>query len=324
MNNLFFRRYIKQITAIVIIGIITLFLYLFNSKAHSPLTDEHVNNILLPSIPIHNKNPYGRPQSDVTLQGAAKLEQQFNQRHYNLAKVRETHIVPRIFVTNLPSNLNQQPVTHKINDFIRLLLPTVLLVNQQILQIRNTLLTLNQIPQEKWTAQQQRWLKLLTHDYRLPSVNINKLLKHIDIIPTSMALAQGIDESGWGTGYFAIKGNNLYGEHLPVGGHKYLVTPDRKVKVAAFDSLYQSTAAYFYNLNASDAYQDLRALRFKLRTNNKLTGLKLIDALESYSIRGQAYVANLHSLIINNHLESYDKAKLNNQKGIDIIRFNSK
>ena len=41
---------------------------------------------------------------------------------------------------------------------------------------------------------------------------IAKLLRRVDIIPPSLAIAQSITESGWGTSRFAQKGRALYGQ----------------------------------------------------------------------------------------------------------------
>ena len=39
-------------------------------------------------------------------------------------------------------------------------------------------------------------------------------LIRIDIIPTSIALAQAAKESGWGTSRFALEGNAIFGSGL--------------------------------------------------------------------------------------------------------------
>lgn len=52
-----------------------------------------------------------------------QLHSKFTEFHYSLDDVTKNHIIPTIFTTNLPSDLNQQPVDEKISTFIRLMLP---------------------------------------------------------------------------------------------------------------------------------------------------------------------------------------------------------
>jgi len=39
----------------------------------------------------------------------------------------------------------------------------------------------------------------------------DELILHVDTLPPSLVLAQGAEESGWGTSRFAIEGNALFG-----------------------------------------------------------------------------------------------------------------
>lgn len=276
----------------------------------------------LPLIPRQIENPYQPAAKDITIKGAKALAKIFAEHDYGLDAVQQTQLVPKLYVTNLPNNLAKQAVDNKINDFIRLLIPNILLVNKQIEKVRHALWLLNEIPKEQWSDKQKYWLNQLAKNYNLGSeqISIHTLLQYIDIIPVSMALAQGIDESGWGSSYFAIKGNALYGEHLPAHAKHYLTTPNGKIKVAAFNSLYQGTAAYIHNLNTGRAYQQLRELRSQLRTSHQLTGYNLVAALEHYSIRGEHYVNNLRALIHNHQLDRYDEVTFNPRSTAEIIR----
>lgn len=137
-----------------------------------------------------------------------------------------------------------------------------------------------------------------------------------------MMLAQGIDESGWGTSHFAIAGNALYGQHLARKGGKYLISSSGNVKVAAFDNIYHSTASYVHNLNTTRAYSSFRDIRHKLRQENKtITGHQMVQALSEYSSRGQAYVDDLRSLIRHHELDSYDRAALSDTRDPALVSF---
>ena len=191
-------------------------------------------------------------------------------------------------------------------------------MNKRISAVRNDVITLSKQPKSEWSQEETVWLNDLMASYDIKSNNISDLLLRLDIIPAGMVLAQGIDESGWGTSYFAVKGNGLYGEHLSSKGGKYLSTPGGHVKVAAFDNLFAGTARYMYNLNTTSAYKELWTLRQKLRAEGKLSGYELVESLSHYSTRGEAYVDNLQALIKHHKLDSFDNVKFNNTTPVRI------
>ncbi|GIU32060.1 glucosaminidase domain-containing protein [Shewanella schlegeliana] len=272
-------------------------------------------NQSLPLSPEKIQQPYHKVSVN-TLSSAEELIAAFNNNGYLLTAVKQSNRLPSYYVENLPSDLNALPVSQKTSGFIRLLLPTIKAVNERILLIRDELSRLSTKPKSQWSEAEGRWVQTLSESYAIKSGEIDELLLHIDIIPVGMVLAQGIDESGWGTSHFAIAGNNLYGEHLPHDGGKFLTTPGGHVKVAAFSDLYQSTASYMHNLNTTRAYKELRLLRQQLRAQNKLTGYELVQSLKHYSTRGQAYVDNLRALIKHHHLDDFDQAKLNTNDSV--------
>ncbi|MUH95145.1 glucosaminidase [Aliivibrio fischeri] len=260
----------------------------------------------LPLSPEKISSPY--PNVKVTsLNSAQSLINEFKQHQYQLANVIKTEQIPTFFVENLPDDLNSLPVQEKISGFIRLLLPTIIEVNKQISAVRHDVITLSKQPKSEWSKTETVWLQDLMTSYDIKSNTIDDLLLRLDIIPVGMVLAQGIDESGWGTSYFAVKGNGLYGEHLSSKGGKYLSTPGGHVKVAAFDNLFAGTARYMYNLNTTSAYKDLWKLRQQLRSEGKLSGYELVESLSHYSTRGEAYVENLQALIKHHKLDSFDQ-----------------
>ncbi len=278
-------------------------------------TPNPTESMSLPLPPEQIKQAY--PQVAVnTLHSAKELIGVFEQQGYQLEAVKTSKKLPNDYVENLPHDLNDLPVSQKTSAFIRLLLPTIKAVNNRILLIRAELITLLAKPKSQWSPAERDWLQNLADSYAVKSDSISELLLHIDIIPAGMVLAQGIDESGWGSSYFAIAGNNLYGEHLPHAGGKFLTTPGGHVKVAAFDNLFQSTASYMHNLNTTLAYKELRQLRQQLREQDNLTGYELVRSLLHYSTRGQAYVDNLRALIQRHHLDDFDAVKLTEEESI--------
>ncbi len=273
----------------------------------------------LPILPEKKLHPY-LVKNVINLESANQLTDLFSKNEYLLKNVLRDQVVPSYFVENLPSDLDTLPEEQKISVFLRLLLPTIKEVNQQITKVREELIRLAKKPEKDWSKEELEWVTEVEYIYGVKSHNIEQLLLQVDIVPIGMVLAQAIDESGWGTSYFAVKGNNLYGEHLSSHGGKFLTTPKGKIKVAAFDNLYSGTASYVHNLNSTFAYKNLWRVRKELRMKNNLTGYELVGTLEHYSSRGLSYVDNLRELIERHNLDDFDHIDLE-QKNKVFIRF---
>jgi len=90
--------------------------------------------------------------------------------------------------------------------------------------------------------------------------------------------------------------------------------------LAAFDTPLDAVAAYARNLNTHRAYAKMRALRAKIRRENrKITGYELASTLDKYSERGQAYINGLHTIMRVNKLAAADEAWLWNKSVIRIL-----
>ena len=143
---------------------------------------------------------------------------------------------------------------------------------------------------------------------------LDELLQRVDIIPPSLALAQGAMESGWGTSRFAIQGNSLFGQWDFSGNG---IKPGKQrselgnYTIAAYDNPQASIDAYMFNLNTHRAYKRLRENRAELRNKNKqLSGWELAKTLDKYSERGNVYIKDLHNIMRFNKRNSTDQAFL--------------
>jgi len=159
-------------------------------------------------------------------------------------------------------------------------------------------------------------LSEITAKYYMPKFDSAKesdwdeLLVRVDTVPVSLALAQGANESAWGTSRFARKGNNYYGQWCFSKGCG-LVPLKRGSgeihEVAKFANPADSVASYIKNINRHNAYKDLRKIRAKLRESSQpITGNALAEGLGHYSERGDAYIKELQSMIRFNKLGKYD------------------
>ena len=164
-----------------------------------------------------------------------------------------------------------------------------------------------------------RWIRLVAADYKVEidpespveSSHVTELLRRVDIIPPSLALAQAALESGWGTSRFAQQGNNLFGIwcYTPGCGIVPLQRPaGATYEVTKYESPRESFEDYIQNLNSNRAYQALWELRENLRADGRpVTGLDLVDGLYRYSEEGWTYVGKIQRVIRTNDLTQYDE-----------------
>jgi len=233
--------------------------------------------------------------------------------------------VPAFILEILPADLDRIPqLSEKKRIFFLSLLPMVLMANEEILSQREELIRLLQLHQETGdlSAEQRAWIESLARSYRVSGDPLNapgarkRLLKRVDIIPPSMALAQAANESGYGTSRFARLANNLFGEWTFSPGTG-LVPKDRPAgsiyEVRRFATLYDSVRSYFRNINTHRAYSSLRKHRAEARAAGlPLRGIDLAEGLTLYSARKEAYVEEIRAIIRSNDLHSLATAALRN------------
>ncbi len=198
--------------------------------------------------------------------------------------------------------------------FFDFMAPLIEQENEAVLSSRERLLALQEAGSPGWA--ERRWLMLLAERYELEEFDPGdaaeraQLIKRVDTVPASIAMAQAANESAWGTSRFARLGNNYFGQWCFVRGCG-LVPEARNEgashEVAAFDSARESVRRYMNNINTHNAYAELRTRRASLRSEgNDISGLALAPALIRYSERGQAYVNELQAMIRGNELQQYD------------------
>jgi Bax protein len=129
--------------------------------------------------------------------------------------------------------------------------------------------------------------------------------KRIDVIPTSLALAQAALESGWGKSRFAREANNLFG-HWTYSGVG-LMPQNRAIgkthMIRIFGSLQKSVNSYMLNLNTNEAYSLFREKRFKARESDaKFGGMEAASTMINYSEQKEEYIKMLKEMIIQNNL----------------------
>ncbi len=250
----------------------------------------------------------GSPQS------VASLVDLYQNIDYRLDDIRMGEMtVPRVLVDKMPADISivQSPAERK-QLFIKLALPLILHANERIAADREKLIVLGaKLARKSATPNERSWLDSLAARYGLESPEIDVLLQRVDVIPPSLALAQGAEESGWGTSRFVREGNAIFGQRTFDKGAG--LVPERREsnanhEVKSFNGLMESVASYMTNLNTHSAYDEFRRIRAGQRAFGDVDSYSLVGALHRYSERGDAYVKTIRSIIVTNNLRSFDGA----------------
>jgi Bax protein len=252
------------------------------------------------------------PQQAAVLTGddvsnAARLNLALDRMGYRLEAVASGQAdVPPLFLPNVPGDIDDLPdIEGKKAVFLRVMLPLVLAVDEEIAADRSRLLDIMNRKANRLhvAASDQAWLTDLAQRYEVEDGNLRKLLSRVDIVPPSLALAQSAEESGWGTSKLVRRSRNLF-------GHTVEVSADGS-GMRNFTTLYEAVRAYVHNLNTHRAYDGLRRVRAQARAEGaRPDGHTLAAALSTYSERGDAYVQTIRVLIRRNELMRYDQAHL--------------
>jgi Bax protein len=224
--------------------------------------------------------------------------------------------VPRIFLARVPDGLaDVTHATQRKGVFLRVMLPLILEANERVQQQRAQLLVIDAklAAGHTLTQEQQQRLEAIAAEYETDPDRIDLLLRRVDAVPPSLALAQAAIESGWGTSRFVVEGNAVFGQWtwddeglVPLGRED-----GKSHKIKSFQQLMDSVRAYVHNLNTHTAYREFRERRLMLRSEGKhLTGMALVPTLASYSELKGRYLDLLRSIITANELQPLDGARL--------------
>ena len=245
----------------------------------------------------------------------------FKDVDYDLSQVRNKKLVKPIYFTQFPKDLDELQNTRlKKETFIKIVLPLVVAENERILADRKKLKGI--LKKRKTSDLEKQWLRQKLLEYKVKKGNIDELVRRIDIIPTSIALAQAAKESGWGTSRFALEGNALFGQWTwsdngiaPLNREN-----DKNHKILKFPILRASVKAYQNNLNTHKSYYNFRNKRLNMREKNKdITGLELTETLKSYAQTGSEYIKILNQIIRQNRLTDFEPVRLvNSVKQIEL------
>ncbi len=286
---------------------------IFSPKAVLAFSGGHLESAVGPRLA--SRSGLGGGASGLTV---GNLARKFSSLNYDFELLPSIGgFVPRLFVAHLPSDMRQIRIPEKRKAiFLKAVLPLILKVNDEVRAERRRLHRLGAMidRNRRVLAADRLWLAAMGERYGTGRGDLKGLLRRVDNIPPSLALAQAAEESGWGTSRFAIEGNALFGQWTFAGSRK-LIPRERENGqshgVRSFASLLDAVRAYLHNLNTHRAYRGFRKVREQMRQSQRpLDGMVLAGWLTSYSVRGTKYVRSLRSIITANKLLDLDSARL--------------
>lgn len=272
----------------------------------------------------------------VRVSSAEALSSYFQEIDYGPQALRSGQAkIPRLIISDIPTGWAEGlTVDRKKSLFFRSLLPMVLLANEEIRVDRSKLSELRKKLSRNTpnTKAERAWFAEISQRYRVTKASddvsvpvtkeaIDALLLRVDVVPPSLALAQGAVESAYATSRFAVEGNALFGQWRFGDG---LVPGEQRTqlgdyRIADFKTPLGSVRAYMRNLNSNRAYSAFRNQRAQMRTvQEPPRGAPLAAGLLSYSEKGEAYVSLIRSLIARNGLSETDGAKLRDMPTVRI------
>jgi Bax protein len=221
----------------------------------------------------------------------------------DIVVVADCLVVPRVYLG--VTMLDQIPVEERKHRFIDVILPSVLIARQRLLQQRAQVLNLHRRLQkgEVLEPADSTFLSKKMKEYH--AKDINDLAIRLTPHPVSIVLAQSALESGWGTSRFFEQANNVFGVWSFNSKEDRMMASYRRegnpVYLRKYSDILQSVEHYFQILGTVKLYRDFREKRFE--SDNVY---ELIWFLKNYSEKRNQYVVLLRNVIVANDLTRYD------------------
>jgi len=197
--------------------------------------------------------------------------------------------------------------------FINRMLPLIEAENDRIMAARDRLVAVAEADARNRpvAGTDRAFVRELADTYKTDASDMEELLARVDVVPPSLVLAQGAEESGWGTSRGARVGNSFFGQMT--WDHSEAVPHPERTRTTgpvlkAFDDSADAVKSYLLNLNTNSAYQSFRDKRAaKRREGRPFDGAVLAGHLTRYSERGEDYIAQIRTIIRTNRLHELDR-----------------
>ena len=266
--------------------------------------------ILKPEVSVHEQK-FLNPNHEIVFSSTKSkdLEVLLEQIDLDYSKILDIENLSNLSLLSLPKDLSTiEPTSRRKNIFLSSILPLIVNSNLEILGHRKALCDAikNNDNEKKQEIAKKYNIDLSTVEDLMID---DKLIRHIDAIPISLAMSQAAVESGWGTSRFALQGNALFGQWVwnESKGIKPKFASDKNAVVRKFETLGGSVKAYLKNLNTHIAYSGMRAKRKRNCSQKKLiSGYDLANWMGNYAITRDEYIKTLRLVIKANKLELLD------------------
>jgi Bax protein len=188
--------------------------------------------------------------------------------------------------------------------FIQFLLPAIVITRERLMDDLHHVEFLEERVSKKKKIAKVDSIFLDGMKMKYETDSLKELKKRIYPHPVSMALAQAILESGWGTSGIFRKGNNIFGiMSFSSDDSRYKIRfPDSNVKryIRTYDSIIASVEDYYLLISKVSSYKKFRQKRW-----NGAPSDELFRYINSYHESDQ-YINMAHSIIDSNNLKHYD------------------
>ncbi|MBA4802911.1 MAG: potassium/proton antiporter [Euryhalocaulis sp.] len=207
-------------------------------------------------------------------------------------------------VADFPPDFDQiEDVDTRKRLFLQTLEPLIRAGNAQVLDDRAAIENWMSAELEgrRLTLSEQAHRDLLARRYNTPYSDLEEMLRRADVIPPSLAMAQAVLATGWGTSDAVLQRNALFGRRPD--------TPETgEERPLQFETLYDSVWDYMRALNSRPEYSALREARESVRSSNVYPrGDAMARYIGPYAQSGEAYVAQVQAVIESNELTRFDQ-----------------
>ncbi|MCQ2734945.1 MAG: hypothetical protein MJ212_03220 [Alphaproteobacteria bacterium] len=235
-------------------------------------------------MPLHAEMTAQKKDGAIYVQATTtdELEHLFNQqKFFEFDRLRGQY--PRIFVAHLPTDWADVPENNaKQKMFIKILLPLVLKINEEIAEERAKIEQINVTfgKDKKISAEDQTFLEEMAKKYDVftrmkddsrTRILLRQLLVKADVVPPSLMISTAAIYTDWGMSRLALKANALYRDEIwyEDEGLKPQDDPNANYRYREFNSLEDCIRQRALKLNSHINYDYFRESRRVARTLKK-------------------------------------------------------
>lgn len=202
--------------------------------------------------------------------------------------------IPRIYLKTLPVDWETIEKSDEKNKmFIRIMLPLIMKVNEEIDMERDSVLKLWKKVKsgQKLTEDEQKYVEEKSEEYDVFTRNktdaryklmLDELVIKVDELPPSFLIAIAGVYSDWGNSRLAIEANSLYREEIWYSNEGIAPQGVKNADFSyrKFDSLEDCLRSYIHKINSNITYQFVWAARSQMRKlGTKVVGQQIITAM---------------------------------------------